>query len=272
MPSPIQPDVGAFEMVETRPGGLLRGIVTRIVGYREMARRHIRTRETASLTVPLIISFGEPFYIGLGRAPSEADRIASFAAGLYAGPVLIESFGASHCLQIDFSPLGARRFFKLPMHELADRMVLLDDVLGNEGAALRERLGNAPDWRTRFALVIDFVSARIDAAKTPAAEVREVFGHIEISGGRAPISRLAARIGWSRKHLADRFNAEVGLGPKSIARIVRFNRALAAARSGGEGWADIAAGCGYADQAHLTREFQAMAGLSPAAWRAEDFA
>ncbi|MFI0848364.1 helix-turn-helix domain-containing protein [Mesorhizobium sp. IMUNJ 23232] len=269
MSSPALPDARPFEMVESRPGGLLRGIVTRITGYRETARKHIRMRETASLTVPLIISFGEPFSIGLGRDPTEADRIASFAAGLYAGPVLIESFGASHCLQIDFSPLGARRFFKFPMHELADRMVLLDDVLGNEGAALRERLGNTPDWDTRFALAIDFVASRIGAGKTPSAEIREAYARIDASGGQVSVSRLAVGAGWTRKHLADRFNAEIGLGPKSIARIVRFNRALAAARAGGEDWADIAAGCGYADQAHLTREFQALAGISPAAWRAE---
>jgi AraC-like DNA-binding protein len=268
---PPSPPIGV-ELVELRPGGPLKGIVTRITGYRETVRRHVRMRETASLTVPLIISFGEPFSIGLGRDPTEADRIASFAAGLFAGPVLIESFGASHCLQIDFSPLGARRFFRFPMHELADRMVLLDDVLGNEGAALRERLGNTPDWDTRFALAIDFVMARIGGGKSQPAEIREAFARIDASGGQVSVSRLAAHAGWSRKHLADRFHAEIGLGPKSIARIMRFNRALAAARIGGEGWADIAAGCGYADQAHLTREFQALAGVSPAAWRAEAFA
>ncbi|PSJ60023.1 AraC family transcriptional regulator [Mesorhizobium ephedrae] len=271
MSSTVQPlfsPPAGIELVEIWPGGPLDGIVSRMTGYRETARRHIRMREPASLTVPLILSFGEPFAIGLGRPPTEADRIASFAAGLYAGPVLIESFGASACLQIDFSPLGARRFFRMPMHELADRTILLDDVLGNAGLALRERLGNMPDWESRFALAVDFVSSRIGAGKTPSAEVREVFSGIDASGGRAPVSRLAARAGWSRKHLAERFRAEIGLGPKSVARIVRFNRALAAARTGNCNWAGIAADCGYADQAHLTREFQNLAGLTPAAWRA----
>ncbi|TIP54678.1 MAG: AraC family transcriptional regulator, partial [Mesorhizobium sp.] len=70
---------------------------------------------------------------------------------LYAGPVVIESFGGACCVQINFTPLGARRFFGLPMSELTDRMVGLDDVLGPEGIALRERLGNARDWSARFA-------------------------------------------------------------------------------------------------------------------------
>ncbi|MDQ6433129.1 AraC family transcriptional regulator [Mesorhizobium sp. LHD-90] len=266
-PSPQPPQSSGIELVEMRPAGPLEGVVTRITGYRETARQHISMRETASLTVPFILSFGEPFAIGLGRAPTAADRIGSFAAGLFAGPVLIESFGASHCLQIDFTPLGARRFFKIPMYELADRMILLDDVLGNDGLALREHLGNTTDWKSRFALAAGFVSSRIGDGCPPSAEVREVFSGIDASGGRAPVSRLATRAGWSRKHLAERFRAEIGLGPKSVARIVRFNRALAAARAGDK-WADIAAGCGYADQAHLTREFRALAGISPAAWQA----
>ena len=53
-----------------------------------------------------------------------------------------------------------------------------------------------------------------------------------------------------------------------MARIVRINRAVSEARSGAVGWADIAAGCGFADQAHMTREFQALVGVSPTAWQA----
>ena len=80
---------------------------------------------------------------------------------------------------------------------------------------------------------------------------------------------IAERLEWSRKHLAARFREEVGMGPKTIARIARFNRAQAMAVGGdGDGWADIAAACGYADQAHLVREFTALAGTTPGAWRA----
>ena len=57
----------------------------------------------------------------------------------------------------------------------------------------------------------------------------------------------------------------IGLGPKSVSRIVRLNRAIAAAKAG-DGWAGIAADCGYADQAHMVREFRELAGNSPVAW------
>lgn len=268
VPSPRPPAASAFEMSQHCPDGLLRGIVSRITDYRETLRGHTRQRECASLAVPLVISFGEDFAIGLGRDPTGADRTGSFAAGLFAGPVVINSFGAASCVQIDFTPLGARRFFRLPMHELADRMVPLGDVLGNEGTALRERLGNAPSWRARIAIAERFVAQRILLGTAPSAPLRQAFERIETSGGTVSSSRLAQAAGWSRKHLAARFRDEIGIGPKAVARIVRINRAIGEARSAAVGWADIAAGCGFADQAHMTREFQALVGVSPTAWQA----
>jgi AraC-like DNA-binding protein len=152
------------------------------------------------------------------------------------------------------------------MTELADRMAGLDDVLGAEGNALREELGDAPGWEARFDIAEAFVTRRLAGAKEPSPEIGWAYETIAASGGRAKVASIAEKIGWSRKHLARRFADEIGLGPKSVSRIVRLNRAITAARVGDVGWAGIAADCGYADQAHLVREFRALAGASPTAW------
>lgn len=256
---------GRFEMRRRLPSPALEGIVTDICGYRETAPGHFHNVEYASLTVPLVISFAEPFAIGLGKTPGDNDRFASFAAGLFAGPVVIESFGGACCVQVNFTPLGARRFFKQPMSELTDSMVVLDDVLGAEGMALRERLGNAPDWAARFDIAEAFVAARLkNAAETPL-EIAWAYDRIITSGGRTRISVLAEKLGRSRKHLASGFSDAIGIGPETLSRIVRFNRALGLSRQQTVDWADIAADCGYADQAHLVREFRDLAGETPTA-------
>jgi AraC-like DNA-binding protein len=218
----------------------------------------------------LVINFGGAFAIGLGRTPGAGDRVASFAAGLFAGPVIIDSFGSANCLQIDFTPLGARRFFHMPMTELTDRMVDLGDALGAVGMRFRERLANEPSWDRRFALAERFIAQRVAAAPKPSATVAWAFDRLLTTNGRIQVGTLAGKIGWSRKHLVNRFNTEIGLGPKTLARIVRFNRvmALSKARAAG-GWADIAATCGYADQAHLVRDFHHLAGTTPVAWLAQ---
>ena len=256
---------GRFEMRRRLPDPALDGIVSDICGYRETAAGHFRNVEYASLTVPLVISFAEPFAIGLGKAPGDNDRFASFAAGLFAGPVMIESFGAACCVQINFTPLGARRFFRLPMSELTDSMVVLDNVLGAEGMALREQLGNAPDWASRFDLAETFVTTRLASAAETPLEIAWAYDRIIASGGRTRISSIAEKLGWSRKHLAGSFSNAIGIGPKTLSRIVRFNRALGLSRQQSADWAGIAADCGYADQAHLVREFRDLAGETPTA-------
>jgi AraC-like DNA-binding protein len=263
--APQMPSCNGFVLEWRHPAPPLADLVEHIVGYRETRRGHVRMIETASLVVPLIISFGEPFQIGLGRAPGRDDRIGSFTAGLFSGHVVIDSFGASHCLQIDFTPLGAFRFFGLPMHELANSMVPLDDLPGSPYSKLAEQLAELPYWESRFDLAEAFVLERLRGGTPPCAAVAWAYSRILRSGGQARIGAIADELEWSRKHLADRFHNEVGLAPKSVARIARFNRALALARNGGaESWADVAAACGYSDQAHLVREFRDMAGATPA--------
>ncbi len=114
-------------------------------------------------------------------------------------------------MQVDFTPLGAYRFFGGTVAELAGRMVDIGDVLGHDGRRLRERLGAATCWQHRFDLIED---VRCSVART----VRGIAGDrvLPIAGWRAPraprrITALAAEIGWSRKHLVDRFRSELGL-------------------------------------------------------------
>lgn len=71
----------------------LRGTVGRIVGYRELSELPFTHREAASLQVPLVFSFADPFRIGLRVDPTAADTHSSFASGLFAGPVIIEFLG-----------------------------------------------------------------------------------------------------------------------------------------------------------------------------------
>lgn len=258
-------DFSIVHRIAPRP---LAGMVTRLTGYQELTPGYFRQSEAASLVIPLVISFGTPFAIGLGRAPTSEETHGSFAAGLYAGPVVIDSHGAAACIQIDFTPLGAARFFGLPMSELANRMVSLDDLADREINALRRKLGELNSWNSRLDLAERFLLERFARAPAPDPAIGWAYGRLLATDGAARIGKIAEKLDWSRKHLVQRFHREVGLTPKTVARLIRFNRALNAAQNGATEWAGIAADYGYADQAHLTREFSEFAGITPAAWRA----
>ena len=103
------------------------------------------------------------------------------------------------------------------------------------------------------------------------------------AAARSGRPELASQVGWSPRYLQRRLLAETGLTPKAAARVTRFDRArrICSARpsrpaqgrlaTGRLTLVDVAAGCGYDDQAHLAREFRALAGCPPSAWLAEEF-
>ncbi|MGE3876410.1 MAG: helix-turn-helix domain-containing protein, partial [Parvibaculaceae bacterium] len=191
-------------------------------------------------------------------------RHESFAAGIYVAPVIVGSTGGAHCLQVNFSPLGALQFFGVAQSEIAGRTLSLDDLLGPGAPSLVHELHDAADWAARFALLDRFIARRFERARTPHDTVRAVWHGLERSKGAASIERLAQDAGVSRRHLAKLFRAEIGAAPKTMARIMRFEHARHMAEAvPRQSWADIAYAAGYADQAHLTREFKELSGLSP---------
>lgn len=155
-------------------------------------------------------------------------------------------------------------------------VLTLDDplvVLGALGAEqVRELIRAAPHWPGRFAAVD---AALLALARRGAAEahpdVTHAFGRLLATGGHLPVRALAGETGWSARHLTDRFRVETGLGLKEAARVVRFDRARRRLTPRTR-LADLAADAGYYDQAHLTREFRAMAGCSPSRWLTDEFA
>ena len=255
---------GRWELALMRPQADLAGDVARYAGYREHGGWSIDNREVASPVVPLIINLGDPFRVRMGGRRSE-DR-HGFVAGLYDGYADVASTGRAHCMQVDLTPLGAWRLFGMPMRDLAGRTVALD-AIGGLGD-LRERLAETADWGARFVLLDRFIRRRLALARTPSAPVAWAWRRLAANAGSMRVGPLAAEIGWSRKHLAARFAIEIGAAPKTVGRILRFAGARRAIDAGiapeGGGWAGLAADWGYADQAHLIREFRALAGVTPA--------
>jgi transcriptional regulator GlxA family with amidase domain len=88
---------------------------------------------------------------------------------------------------------------------------------------------------------------------------------VRVARPGVPVEALPSLVGLGERQLRRRFDDAVGYGPKTLQRVLRFQRFLALARLGGEDLAGLAFAAGYADQAHLTRECGRLAGLPPAA-------
>jgi AraC-like DNA-binding protein len=262
----------SFELVLGAPGPNLAGIVVGYTGFSESAPAPVRFCELPCTYVPLIIDLGEGWSVSEPHRPARAPaRLRSFVAGLTDRPVSVEHPGRARCLQVDLTPLGARRLLGMPMGEIANRSVALEDVLGPAARHLAERLDAAPGWEARFALIEGVLGARLARGAPADPGAAWALGRLSASGGRVAVGDLARELGWSHRRLIARFRADVGLPPKTVARIIRFERlrALLGAEPG-IGLARAAARCGFSDQAHLAREVRDLAGITPSALRDDD--
>jgi AraC-like DNA-binding protein len=253
---------GVWQVYRGSPDPRLGAGVLSYTGYVEHAAAPMRRLEVPFAGVPLIISLGPSLLI-------DGVRHRSFVAGLDDTATVTEYEGEQRGIQVNLTPLVARRLFGLPMVELTGHVAPLEDVLGATATRLVTCLQDAPDWRSRFALLDDLLLARLAQAPPIAPEVEHAWALLRASHGVVSIAALCDQVGWSRRHLAARFHAEVGLPPKVVARILRFERVTRTLRTrNGGGIADIAYACGYADQAHLNRDFRAFAATTPTQYAA----
>ncbi len=228
-------------------------------------------RGLPSQYLTLVITLDEP--LGIVWPDGPAGKYDASLSGLHSRAVHIGGSPSRAGVQLALTPAGSRALFGLPPGELAWQVVELDEFLGPSAHRLVDQLREADCWTARFDLVEQALLRQWSAP--PPADVRAEVGwawrRLRETGGAVGVQELAAEVGWSRRHLTDRFTTEFGLAPKVAGRVLRFEQAVARLRQRpGIRLADLAAEVGYADQAHLTREWQAIAGCSPRQWIAEE--
>lgn len=255
---------GLLEMVAADPDPRLRDTVLDYTGYRERSGVAMRRRELPWPGVVLIFDFGPTLRFLDEAGRPVARHHGGFVAGLHDVTVLTETLGEQSGLHVNLTPLGARRLLGLPMSELANRVVGVDDAFGPAGARLSERLTNASGWAERFDLLDAAIRHRLAASEPLPGIAAAGWQRLHDSHGRLAIGELAAMLDCSPRHLIAVFREHVGLPPKTVARILRFHRAIELYDRGVcAGWADVAYECGYTDQAHFVNDFRRFAGVSP---------
>jgi AraC-like DNA-binding protein len=165
----------------------------------------------------------------------------------------VRSFG------IRFHPGGAYPLFRFSQGDVEDRISALDDI----HPVLSRQLARAMESGSEPLQAVERILMKFLATFEEAPAVSAALDKIVGSGGQATVRTMAADAGVSRRHLERIFRERVGMGPKTFARVVRFQRVL---NSPAKNWAAVAADAGYFDQAHLARDFQQFTGETPSAW------
>ncbi|MES2441247.1 MAG: helix-turn-helix domain-containing protein [Pseudomonadota bacterium] len=176
-----------------------------------------------------------------GRSVWRDEQPALFATGLSQAPVALRFSGDARFTGIKLWPWAWHALGGAPCPGFADRWIAIA-----EDAPLAALLPEAGDP------VAQLLAAGLTLPPLAAAIL-----------GATGVADITARTGLAHRRLQRIFARELGMPPRSYLRLLRFRSALIEVQASAAHLADTAAGRGYADQAHMARDFRALAGLPP---------
>jgi AraC-like DNA-binding protein len=255
--------VDRWQMVAAAPSPALRGEVGRYCDYWEETASFAARRELAATSGVLIYALGAPLEItGADGEVVTVGAGEAFAGGIADATSLSRGLGPQAGIHVFLPLTSLAQLCGAPLAELANRVVAFADMVGPDARDLGGALCEAGDAGARFTLLDRFLERRFaDGERDRGAAW--AMGRLARATGPAT-SALAKEIGCSRKHFVQRFRAATGFSPDRFRRLARFERFTnAIMRTPGDSLAGLAAGCGYVDQAHLTRDVRAFSDMTP---------
>jgi AraC-like DNA-binding protein len=254
----------------------LRDLVTPYVGYSHVGLGAGVHHGLPSTDLTVVLALDDPLDVAWAGDAGSRARHWALVSGLDSRPALIRYDGRQHGIQFGLTPLGARLLLGVPAGELRKTLAPLEALVGPVLEPAYDAVAGASSWADRFDVLDRHLCRWAATRRGRRSEIRgeldRAWRRLHDTQGAVRVETLAQEVGWSRRHLAARFGAEYGLGPKQVGRLVRFQRSRQLLLQPGARAADVAGECGYADQAHLTREWRELAGYPPREWRRAEVA
>ena len=273
-------EFGRWDEVERVSDPRLRPYVHGYFATSSALVRPVRERHLPVAEVPMVLNFGDSHTkvdVRSDRGPQRLDQ--AWVTGLQTHYHLGDAVGERRFMVVRFTPLGAHVFLRLSMDSLTDRTVPVAQAEPRIASLLSDQVMVARGWAERFDAMERLIGSRVAQYAVPPY-LEWAWNGLVSTGGQAPVGSLAADAGCSHRHLIQQFRTCIGLPPKKVAMLLRFNRSVnAVTRNGppskpylegsappgaiGARWAHIAAECGYSDQSHFIHEFRGFAGAAP---------
>jgi AraC-like DNA-binding protein len=233
---------------------------------------HGNAREMGGMAQPvlpdgqpeLVLHFGDAFERLHPDGRAERQPMALFA-GQLTGQLTLRPTGRIAVLGVRFHPFGAVALMTVPQHRLAGLTIDVADIAGDLSSELTAVRSETDDLTEAAALVQRLLLKRMRRSRIDD-RVQAAVTAIMRTEGAVSMDAVARHAAMTRRHLERRFLDHVGMPPKRLARIARFQRALRVLEEGDSPrrGTEAAADCGYADQSHFIRDFRDLAGCSPA--------
>jgi AraC-like DNA-binding protein len=228
--------------------------------------RHRRMNVPPMPSAHLFINLGDPVSLW-DSDPSAPPAVFTdgWFMGVWTKRFLFEYPTRVRLVGVHFKPWGISPFVDMPLTELRDRWVPVDDVWQRSLDRIRNQVGDVASATETLRILEEELRSRFTQAPLRGLDlVQQTGGRLETSDGAVSVGALTAAAGVSGNHLASQFKFHVGVTPKRVARIYRFARLILSIDAQGPvDWSAVAQTAGYFDQSHFSREFKDFTGHTP---------
>lgn len=212
-----------------------------------------------------IINLGSPFRANQADAPTHNQlHRESWLVGMQTAYLINEPLAETNVMGVRFYPGGQYPFLKVAAQELHNQIIPMTLFWPQLVRDVRDQLAAIESLPARFSFLERVLLQHINTDEYTQPLIQETVKRLMTPYGNLSIKQLSSDIGISQKHLAHRFKQMVGVPPKTLARIFRFQQVLQAIDPTQTiNWSAIAQHCHYHDQSHFNKEFAAFTGLTP---------
>jgi len=209
------------------------------------------------------ISTGNVITIINGRA---VDMPRVEVLGHLTTPTRLSVAGGTSVLIARIYPYASSLFFPNPISHFTNHSIDLHDVVGNESNDFYDKLMEAPSIRGKVSVLDAFLVQKLmknEKRQRKINLIKQMCGDLSAHSEAFDIKEVSNRYGFSERYIQKLFIDIVGLAPRSLFSVQRFNKSLSQVLSTQTDLTSIAYECGYYDQAHFIREFKKYAGITP---------
>ncbi|WP_245994665.1 helix-turn-helix domain-containing protein [Nocardioides immobilis] len=250
------------------PHGLRPYVVARIPYDVEFGAPGVH-RGLPGTSLTFVLPLDEPLRVSWDGKADSLHSAWSSLSGLHPAPAAVHHDGSQRGVQLALTIAGARAILGLPAAALAGTLTDVDEaVVPRPLRELPGRLHDAATWPQRISVVDRTLASLVAHSDGTGPQVEVGHALARLTRG-VRVTEVAEEVGYSRRRLSTLVRDECGVTPKEFQRVARFE--LARGLLGRVPLAEVAARCGYSDQAHLSREWSALAGCSPTTWLREEF-
>lgn len=248
------------------PGEPLDAYISSIVYYKDYKVEHEKDKFLPDCTANLVIELGDVAqYIFDNQTLDKKQKCEeAWFSGMHTEYLTLSSGNEAEMMVVTFKAGGAFSFIQKGVDNYINKVVPASSIFGRGISEMREEIKTINSPEEKIGRIEYWLQDRLNDSSFSGEVIDHFINEIQNASGVLNFKQIASESGYSQKQFIHLFKKHVGLSPKQFHRIVRFNEIIKRVHLKEKvDWIGVATDCGYYDQSHFIKDFQAFSGLNP---------